>query len=184
MALQGGLRGLRSGKAAIVAWFVALSLSGCYPELDWREISSAEGRFAVLLPGKPREAARSLNTAAGEVDMHMTATEAMGWQFGVAWADFPAAAVREPERLIDAQRDALLRNTAGRVLAEKPAPLGSRHGRLVVAEGRAGDTAVALHARFVVDGVRLYQVAATGAKGGVDQTGIETFLDSFKLTGR
>ena len=138
----------------------------------------------MLLPGKPREAARSVVTAAGAVDMHMHTANAIGWQFSVAWADFPAAAVREPERLIDAQRDALLHNVAGRLVAEKRAPLDGRPSRLVVLEGKTGVTVVTLHARFVVDGARLYQVAATGAKGGVDQAGIETFLDSFKLAGR
>ncbi len=113
--------------------------------------------------------------------MHMTAAEAMGWQFGVARADYPAAAAREPERLIDAQRDALLRNTSGHVLAEKSAPLNGRPGRLVAAEVESGNTAVTLNARFVVDGVRLYQIATTGAKGGVDQAGVDTILESFKL---
>ena len=169
---------------ALCLALVCAALAACSPELDWRETSSAQGRFAVLLPGKPYEAARKVSTTAGEVEMHMTAAQAAGWQFGVVWADYPASAAGEPEQLIDAQRDALLRNTAAKVIAEKSTPLDGRPGRLLTAEGRNGDTAVTLHARFVVDGVRLYQVAATGAKGGVDQNGIETFLDSFKLTAR
>ena len=163
---------------------LALLLCSCYLELDWREYASVEGRYAVLLPGKPREEARSVGTNLGTVTMHMTAASAADWRFGVAWADYPEAAAREPERLIDTQRDALLRNIAGRVLAEKPAPLNGRPGRLVAAEGKSGDAVIALHARFVLDGTRLYQVAATGARGGVDQAGIETFLASFTLAGR
>ena len=167
--------------ARAIAWCAVLLVWGCYPALDWREVASAEGRYAVMLPGKPREAARRVVTAAGAVDMHMTAAGAADWQFGVAWADYPEAAVREPERLIDTQRDALLRNSAGKVLSEKPAPVNGRPGRLVVAEGKSGDAVIALHARFLLDGARLYQVAATGARGGVDASGIETFLDSFRL---
>jgi len=170
--------------ARIFAGCAVLFLCGCYPDLDWREIASTEGRYFVLLPGKPNEAARNLNTGAGSVEMHMNAANALGWQFGVAWADFPAAAANEPERLIDAQRDALLRGIAERVVAEKPALLAGRPGRLLVVEGKSGDKAVVLHARFVLDGTRLYQVAATGTKGGVDQAGIDTFLDSFKLASR
>lgn len=170
--------------ARTCAWCAVLVLCGCYPDLDWREISSAEGRFAVLLPGKPREAARSVGTASGAVEMHMSSADALGWQFGVAWADFPATALREPERLIDAQRDALLRSIYNRVVIEKLAPVAGRPGRLVLVEGKIGDKFVALHARFVLDGARLYQVAATGTKGGVEAAGIETFLDSFKLARR
>jgi hypothetical protein len=116
--------------------------------------------------------------------MHMAAVRTKDWQFGVAWADYPEAAVREPARLIDAQRDALLRNIAGHVVSEKSLPVDGRPGRLVVAEGKMGETVTVLSARFVLDGVRLYQVAATGARGGVPEAGVETYLDSFKLEKR
>ena len=167
---------------ALALALACAALAACSLALDWRETASADGRFSVLLPGKPHEAARTLSTTTGAVDMHMRAAEAAGWQFGVAWADYPAAAAREPQRLIDAQRDALLRNTQARVIADQPAPLDGRPGRLVTAEGSNGNSVVTLQARFIVDGARLYQIAATGAKGGVDQAGIDTFLDSFKLT--
>lgn len=161
-----------------------LSLCACFPELDWREFHSAEGRYEVLLPGKVQEEVRSLGTTAGAVSMHMAAVRVSAWQFGVAWSDYPATAALEPERLIDTQRDALLRNVAGRTVAERSAPLRMRPGRLVVVEGKANDGVAVLHARFVVDGTRLYQVVATGIKGGSPEAGVETFFDSFKLSER
>ena len=46
---------LRSrGTALVLAG--ALVLTACYPELDWREFTSPEGGFTVMLPSKPARA--------------------------------------------------------------------------------------------------------------------------------
>lgn len=55
----------RTRALALAVALVCAALAACSPDLDWRETSSADGRFAVLLPGKPREAARTLSTTAG-----------------------------------------------------------------------------------------------------------------------
>ena len=166
---------------AAVLGLVIFVLNGCSPQLDWRQYASVEGRYAVTFPGKPREESRTIGSDVGPLAMRMTASSAAEWRFGVVWADYPEIAAREPERLIDIQRNALLRNITGRITSEKSVSLNGRPGRLVVAEGRSGDAIISLQVRFVLDGVRLYQVAATGAKGGVEQAEVETFLDSFKL---
>lgn len=165
--------------AATALACLTLTLAGCYSELDWREVPSAQGRYSITLPAKPQEHTRTLNSSAGEVSMTMASAQAAGWVFGVGYADYPSGT--DADKHIDEQRDALLRNISGRVTVEKPLGVGGRPGRMILAEGRRGDSVMVLHVRFVTDGRRLYQIAAVGNQGGVAETELDTFLDSFKL---
>ena len=167
------------GLAATTATLACLALGACYNELDWREVASTQGRFRITLPAKPHEQTRTLDTAAGTLSMAMVSARAGEWLYGVGYADYPAGG--ELQGRIDAQRDALLRNIAGRIITQKTASLDGRVDRVVIAEGRNGDHEIALHARFVADGLRLYQIVAIGRKGGVSDTELDTFLDSFKI---
>ncbi|MEI6301091.1 MAG: hypothetical protein WCR74_06570 [Betaproteobacteria bacterium] len=176
------VRGRAWGKAAVTALAcltLTLTLAACYAELDWREVPSAQGRYSITLPAKPQEHTRTLNSSAGEVSMTMASAQAAGWVFGVGYADYPSGT--NTDKHIDEQRDALLRNISGRITDEKALSVGGRPGRLVTAEGRRGDGVVVLQVRFVSDGPRLYQIAAVGNQGGVAETELDTFLDSFKL---
>lgn len=58
---------IRAGALTLV--IASVALIACTPELDWRELSVPEGRFAVLLPGKAQRDARVLDTPAGAVTM-------------------------------------------------------------------------------------------------------------------
>jgi hypothetical protein len=172
------VRGRAWFKAAVTA-LACLTLNACYSELDWREVPSAQGRYSIALPARPQEHTRTLNSSAGEVSMTMASAQAAGWIFGVGYADYPSGT--DAGKHIDEQRDALLRNISGRITAETPLGVGGRPGRMVSAEGRRGDSVMVLQVRFVSDGRRLYQIAAVGDKGGIAQTELDTFLDSFKL---
>lgn len=163
---------------AILALTLSLGLAGCYNELDWREVASTQGRYRIVMPAKPQEQTRTLNSAAGAVPMTMISARAANWMFGVAYADYPGG---DAQQHIDAQRDALVRNISGHVTSEKIETTGGMSTRVLTAEGRTGETIVILRARFVADGARLYQIAAVGARGGVPETELDTFFSSFKL---
>ena len=153
-----------------------LALSACYSELDWREVTSVQGRYRITMPAKPQEEIRTLKHATGSVKMTMTAARAADWMFGVSYADFPAGVDIQKQR--DEQRDAVLRNISGRIIKQSQGRPGTS---ALIAEGRRGDIKLDLRARFIVDGQRLYQIAAIGTKGSVPDTEVDTFLDSFKL---
>jgi hypothetical protein len=158
---------------------VCAALAACAPELDWRELSVPEGRFAVLLPGKAQHESRTLNTAAGALTMTMYAFSLKQGSMVVAYTDYPTAALAAEHGLeqLDAARDALLRNIGGGVRSEEDISIEGFPGRQVYAEGRAG----VLKARFVVVGSRLYQIAYAGAEDGVAMADVDMFLTSFKL---
>lgn len=159
---------------------VCAALAACTPELDWRELSVPEGRFAVLLPGKAQRESRTFNTAAGALTMTMYACSLKRGTMGVAYTDYPAAQATAERRreLVDAARDALLRNIGAGAHAEEEVAIAGLPGREVYAEGRA-DTQ--LKARFVMSGNRLYQIAYVGAPAGTASADIDMFLTSFKL---
>lgn len=172
---------MRAGALSLVVFCAALA--ACTPELDWRELSVPEGRFAVLLPGKARPESRALDTAAGALTMTMYSFSLKQGTMGVAYTDYPAAtlAAEHGRAQLDAARDALLRNIQGGVRLEEDVGIAGFPGRQVYAEGRAGAEGALLKARFVVVGSRLYQVAYVGAKDGVAMADVDMFLASFRL---
>jgi hypothetical protein len=172
---------LRAGAQTLV--LLCAALAACAPELDWRELSMPEGRFAVLLPGKARQESRTLNTAVGALTMTMFAFSLKQGSMGVAYTDYPAAALAADHgrEQVDAARDALLRNVGGGVRSEEDISVEGLPGRQVYAEGRAGGQAALLKARFVVAGTRLYQIAYVGEHDGLAMADIDMFLASFRL---
>lgn len=172
---------MRAGALALVV--VCAALAACAPELDWRELSVPEGRFAVLLPGRPQRESRLLDTAAGALSMTMHSFSLKQGSMGVAYTDYPAAALTVEHRRaqVDAARDALVRNIQGRVQSEEDVVIAGLPGRQVYAEGRAGAQQTLLKARFVVVGSRLYQIAYVGERAGLAMADIDMFLTSFKL---
>lgn len=172
---------LRAGAPTLVLFCAALA--ACTPELDWRELSVPEGRFAVLLPGKAQRDARALDTPAGALTMTLHSYNHKRGSMGVAYTDYPAAALAADQgrAQVDAARDALLRNIGAGAYSEEPIAIAGLPGRQVFAAGRAGAQDALLKARFVVAGSRLYQIAYVGARDGVAMADIDLFLTSFKL---
>lgn len=172
---------IRAGALTLV--IASVALIACTPELDWRELSVPEGRFAVLLPGKPRHESRVLNTAAGALTMTMYSFSLKQGTMGVAYTDYPAAALAagNGRAQVDAARNALLRNIRGGTRLEEDIGIAGFPGRQVYAEGGAGADGALLKARFVVVGSRLYQIAYAGAREGVAMADVDMFLASFRL---
>jgi hypothetical protein len=151
---------------------LALAAVACSPQLDWREFRSEEGRFAAVLPGKPKFEEHELWGRPGMV-MHLWSARAGGAVYGVGYADAPSA----DAALVSRTRDALVANVGGRILTDREITLGAARGREFTAEGPKAT----LMARVVVADRRLYQVALIGGKDSIDATGAETFFSSFRL---
>ncbi|GAB4479242.1 MAG: hypothetical protein OHK0044_26620 [Burkholderiaceae bacterium] len=167
-------------------------LAACSPRFDWREVRSADGGFAVLLPDRPQTVARDIDFAGGRIPMTMTSTGVGPTMFAVGVARLPAQSIADPaavERAVAYFREALLRNIGGHVTAARPVPLAAAGGRSlraaesVVARGQIGadGRAAQLAARFYVADDRFYQVVALGAEGELSDDVLETFFSSFRL---
>jgi hypothetical protein len=156
-----------------------LALAACAPELDWREFSSPEGRFAVMLPGRPAQAAREIPLAGAKVPMHMTSVQVSGMAFGVGYADLPPGT--DAARAVAEGRDALVRNIGGRVTAERPVGLDGAPGIEFQADGTADGAAMRVTARVAVAGDRFYQVVLVGRAERAAEVDPSLFPGSFRL---
>jgi hypothetical protein len=163
----------------LVAALVLLGLAACSPELDWREFTSPEGRFAVMLPGRPAREAREVTLAGARAPLHMTSVQVSGMAFGVGYADLPPGV--DAERVIAEGRDALVRNIGGRVTAERPLTLDGARGIEFQAEGSAQGAAIRISARVAVVGDRFYQAVFVGRAERAAEVDPTLFPGSFRV---
>lgn len=172
----------RSERRALLAVLCAALTAACYPELDWREVGSAESGYAVLLPAKPDRATREVAIGAARVALHMQSVHKDGMAFGAAHADLPPGT--GAGQLLDDARDALVRNIGGRVTSEQALAIAGASGRAFTAEGSAAGEPMRLAARVIVANDRFFQVVFVGRVGRGTAADVDMFLESFRLLPR
>ena len=176
-------------------------LGACTPRYDWRDVRGAGAPYLVLLPAKPSTHTRSVNLGGIQASMTMTAAEVGDATFAVGTAELPDAAQAQAALLV--MKDTLVKNVGGVVRHEK-STLGSQASTIELDAGPVAPTApdgataraansgagvgivrngraMALHARLLARGNRVYQVIVIGADRKIPQDAIDTFLTSFKL---
>jgi hypothetical protein len=160
---------------------VALLLAACYPELDWREVTSRTGRYSVLMPAQPEHARREVVVGGTTLSLSMASVRKEGLAFGTAYAEIPAGRAQRAE-LIAAARDALVRNIDGRITADREVRLNGAVGREFFADGSVGGQPMRLAARVFASGSRFYQVVLVGRSDRLEDADVPLFLGSFRLT--
>lgn len=84
---------------AAAAAALLLTLPGCSPTFNWRELRVDGTPLLALMPCKPESASRPVplgGTSAPPTELHMHSCEAAGLRFAVAWADVGQAAQVPP----------------------------------------------------------------------------------------
>jgi len=163
-------------RRAAIALTVCLA-AGCAPELDWRELKSDAGRFAVLMPARFNYEARTLTGNPG-VTMHLWSARAAEAAFGAGYADYPQATPLP----IDRTAQDLVANIDGRITAARELRSGAGiSGREFEAEGAVAGQPRVLRARLLSSGRRLYQLVVIAPKGRLADEELEMFFGSFKL---
>ena len=161
------------------AALAVLGLAACSPELDWREFTSPEGRFAVMLPGRPARDSRDITLAGAKTPMHMTSVQMSGMAFGVGYADLPPGV--DAARVVAEGRDALVRNIGGRVTAERPIALDGGRGIEFQAEGSVQGAPMRISGRIAIAGERFYQVVFVGRAERAGEVDPTLFPGSFRV---
>jgi hypothetical protein len=161
----------------------ALPLAACYPELDWREVTSATGGYTVLMPARPETVQREVKVGGVALMMSMTSVHREGMAFGAAYADIPRANARDAE-LLAAARDALVRNIGGRIASTREVTIDGAAGQEFRADGMAGGHPMRLAARVLIGDTRFYQVAYVGRTGSLPEADVNVFLGSFRLVAK
>lgn len=168
-----------------------------YNARTWKELSSAEGGFKVLMPGTPSPKTDEIETATGKVRQTNYVISTGVGAYIASYVDLPIHS-EEPEaikRALNAGRDnALAQNASNKLLSEKELTLDGHAGREWIVDG--GNFILRARA-YLVKG-RLYQMVLVVPPNVVFKNGrpssdpanrtsfyemISTkFLDSFKLT--
>jgi hypothetical protein len=194
-------RGLRIGAAVL-----ALLLSACSPEYDWRDIPAPGGGYQVHLPAKPATMTRRIHLESLEVEMTMQGAQVKGNSFTVADVPLPApgsstpgdagpgqAAGMSPQRILLAMREQMLRNIGAppsmpardvdiSLIDADGTKVGATPAQAVVARGTGKHADLEMHARFVLWQGHALQIVAVGPDLDPEQAG--HFLESLRLVKR
>jgi hypothetical protein len=165
----------------MTATFLALSLAGAAGAFQearrWIKLSPPDGRFTVLMPGKPSSETR--RSELGVDYSFMADTDSATYEVGYS---LHAAAFPSPEAALDVLRDALTLASRGRLEGETRITLDGFPGReirLSLLGGTIKDTT-----RLYVVGDRVYRLrAVVGPPGGAVSRDVNKFFSSFKLAG-
>jgi serine/threonine-protein kinase len=146
----------------------------------WQEFSSAEGSFAVLMPGTPSYEKQSNGTALGPIDMHMfTLNIKRDAAYVIMYSDYPEIVTRaNPDDLLDGGRNGALASSKGKLVSEQNMSLDGFPGREIVIEVPGEGL---MRVRMFLVRQQLFQIMAVGTKEKIDHEDTAKYLTSFRL---
>ena len=179
---------LRRAPLSVATALALLLLSGCNPDLNWRETRITNTDLTAMLPCKPARHQRSAPLAGLTVTLHMTACDAEGASFAISHASIPDASAAA--QVLDQWRKTTLANIA--TTSVTPAP-GSAESTLaapsstsfsasfrVAAQGTRGDgRPVSLQGLWFAQGTEVFHAAVYAPSITADMS--ETFFSGLKF---
>ncbi|HXI62064.1 MAG TPA: hypothetical protein VNF70_05110 [Pyrinomonadaceae bacterium] len=137
-----------------------------YGAASWKEYKPGGGKYALLLPGLPREQVEMVDTALGKTELHMSILAVTYKEdfviCAVNYSDFPVQ-ITDPtaiRKTLDGARAELLANKTRKLISETEIYLDAHLGREIKIE--QGDLAWVSRIFLVRD--RLFQVAVFASK--------------------
>jgi hypothetical protein len=151
-------------------------------ESDWKEFTSDEGRFSVLLPRTPRQTTETVDAPAGEIDEHTFTTIYGSITYVVSYSDYPQNLTTGDTRaVLDSLRDSAVTSFNGKLLSERSISLNGHPGReLKIQVSDDAGTAIARFRIFLVRN-RLYYLYTLAPEERSPSPSVDKFLNSFKL---
>ncbi len=146
----------------------------------WKEFTSKEGRFKVLMPATPRQSDHDTESDFGKGVLHMNTARVGDMMYGANYCDFPPTVRDIPiKAFLDASRDGAIANLEGKLVSEKDVRLGKYPGREIRIDVGAGRSLFRVRV-FLVE-QRLYQAVVFGTHEAATSKEADRFLDSFQL---
>lgn len=148
----------------------------------WKQFSSQEGDFKVLMPGTPTEENKNVNTSAGAITVNQFSVlredEAL---YVVAYSDLPekfSLNSSTTNQLLTQVAAGFAEGTNGRLISQKNISFGKFIGREVRLQLEGGVIATG---RIYLANKRIYQVAVVTSKEKYLTKSIEGFFKSFQI---
>jgi hypothetical protein len=158
---------------AIVA-FVLVSTYPKWMPVHWKEFSSPEGRFSVLMPGNPAAETRTPKDQPAE--LHMFTVDQGSKAFMASYFDLAPTTV-SPDAILDGARDGSIMNRQGTLIKEERTALDGHPGRAFQATARGNSF---VETRMYLVDRRLYMLTVVRQNREEDKDAAK-FLSSFKL---
>ena len=153
----------------------------------WKRFVSREGRFTVIFPGSPRVSEETIGSAPVTFVVHKTQLTSLA-EYGVIYGDYPKHVVEQTpaDVLLDQGAKGGVAEVGSQLLGISPITVNGYPGRLLKERMQNGTI---MHAKIVLVGRRLYQVAITLPNQdsanretlGLYDSIAEKFLNSFEL---
>jgi hypothetical protein len=143
--------------------------------VQWARLSSPEGRFSILMPGRPLRDEQSKDTPNGKVVMRFFTARSEGGVFIVAYADYN---ISDAKAELDANRDSFLKGMKATLISESDIKLEGNPGR----EIKATREQLSIRSRIYLVGKRYYQAIAITPATLPGDVEADRFLSSFELT--
>lgn len=173
-----------SFRMAVAVLASVFFLAGVARADDWKELTSADGRFSVDFPGTPKQVKDPRQTKFGKVEAQLVILSVSNKVFyGVAYLDYPASVLKAhgADELLDDAIDSAVKGVKGaRIESKENVTQNGSPGRQLVLTA-PGNLQLTMKMFLVKN--RLYQVIASVGKGEEKIADPKRFLDSFKLTG-
>jgi len=168
----------------LVLLLVPLLLLSC-SWFAWREYSSEDGSFSVLLPGTPDEQTETVTTELGDISLTiLMAQPDESMIYFISYSDYPAAAVAasDPLSLLASARDSTVDSQGGSLTGQYRITLGEHPGLAFIADVKMEGRDAVLRARNYIVGNRLYQVFAMAYRESDSVDEMNRFFQSFRLS--
>jgi hypothetical protein len=170
--------------AAILGIALVLQRDRLSGEANWREFTSEEGRFSILVPRTPRETTETVETPVGEIDEHSFIVIHGSITYIASYSDYPQNVLTsDPQAVLDAFRNSAVTSVDGKLLSERSISINGYLGReLKIKIADDSDTAI-VRLRIYLVGNRLYYIYTLALEERASSSSIDKFLNSFKLLG-
>lgn len=172
LLIAGGLGGAAALLVLVLLGVRAMKEKG---NLEWQEVVSAEGRYRVLMPGKPV----ADDSGQGGAVTHKNVVTLRKQDFVVGYGDFPADGTRPRIRLETCKQGILEKLPGAKLLQEKSLALDGEHAGNQFVFEVSGKAIVVVRAYVVRN--RFYMISSGGTRFKPDDKDLQTFLDSFAL---
>lgn len=151
-------------------------------EVNWKEFSSEEGRFSVLLPRTPRQTTETVDAPSGEIDEHTFTTIYGDTTYVVSYSDYPQSLTSGDTRaVLDALRDSAVTGFSGKLLSERSISLNGHPGRELEIQVSDDSGTVIAQLRIFLVRNRLYYLYTIIPEERSSSPSVDKFLNSFKL---
>ncbi len=145
--------------------------AGC-GKIEFKDFTSPEGKFTILMPGTPEKKTQTIHN----MMLVMYGMNVKNGAYAAGYADIPPGT---PFSLPGAVQG-IAGSHGGKVLSEKDYTLEGKTGREFEIETTTPKGFVS--GRVIVINNRLYQILALGTNARLSNADVQKFLNSFKLT--